>query len=123
MQDKKLFRVSAQDGYILSRLWGDAGSEEFEESADEVLALRKQKHIDRLLCDIRELNPVEEGIKEQARSIGTLWKMRDFKKIAFLLEPHLTESMAAALAVSHLTNRCQVFEDEAEAAAWLKTDE
>lgn len=121
MQNEKLYEISVQDGYIKTRLWGDADVDVFEASTAEVLALREVNGINMLLCDIRELTPGNVDIPAQARAIGTLWKIRSFDKVALLLgDSRITSMLSSSLDVTHLSDKFQSFPNEAAAIAWLK---
>lgn len=122
MNDNKLYEVSMRDGYIWTRVWGDAGADVFEASTKEVIALHKAHNVNVLLCDIRELTPNNVGIADQTRGIGTLWEIRSFDKVALLLgDSRITSMLHTALNIAHLSDKFQNFDSEAEAAVWLKS--
>jgi len=120
----KLYAITVGDDYFHVNIWGDASSEVVEESTKELLAKRdaSQPRVNKLLCDIRGLKPHKLDIVGQSRGIGTLWDIRSFDKVAFLVnESPVTDLLQQALSVVHFTGKIRTFEDEAEAIAWLKT--
>lgn len=120
---EKLHEVTIQDGYFRTNMWGAAGADTFEASTDELLTLRDSHKVplNRLLCDIRRLKPTNIDIAAQTRGIGTLWKIRTFDKVAIVRgDDRVSDLLQQALKATHFTNKFQMFEDEAEAIAWLK---
>jgi hypothetical protein len=121
MQDEKLYETSVQDGYIKSRVWGDADTEVFEASTAEVLAQREAHGINMLLCDISKLTPGNVDIPTQARGISILWKIHTFDKVALLLgDSRITSMLSSSLDITHLSGKFQSFPNEEAAIAWLK---
>jgi hypothetical protein len=119
--DEQLFKVTKQDGYLRVDVWGQADVSTFSASTKAVLALREQSHINRLLCDIRELGSLKIDIAGQAQSIGTLWQIRDIEKVAFLIKKsHTADLLHGSLQATHFINKFQTFEDETAAIAWLQ---
>lgn len=129
MQDghsEKLYEVTVEDGYFRTNVWGSAGGEVFEASTKDLLAMHdaQKGKVNRLLCDIRQLQPTKIDIGAQTRGIAMLWDIRKFDKVAFLMSnmksSRVTEMTRRSLEVTHFTDKFQTFEDEAEAIAWLK---
>lgn len=120
---EKLYEVTIEDGYFRTNMWGAAGADTFEASTNELLTLRDTHKVplNRLLCDIRRLKSTNIDIAAQARGIGTLWKIRTFEKVAIVMgDAHVSDLLQQALRATHFTDKFRMFEDEAEAVAWLK---
>jgi hypothetical protein len=119
------FSLEAKDDYIHLKTWGGLDAENIDAPANAALALAEEKHIDKLLDDIRGVDSSGASIPIQAKGMGVLWKLRAFKKVAIVLnESRLRTLLFSTLDTLHLDRdiKFKGFEDEAEAIAWLKSD-
>lgn len=120
---EKRFSVQVVDDYIYLKTWGELDPNDLDAPANAALALAKETGIDRLLDDIREVDTSNVSIPIQTKSMGILWKLRSFKKVAIVLNGSRIRSLFfATLDVLHLNidAKFKGFENEQEAVAWLK---
>ncbi|HEX6461823.1 MAG TPA: STAS/SEC14 domain-containing protein [Candidatus Saccharimonadales bacterium] len=123
--DEQHFSVKATDGYIHLRTWGALDAKNLDAPANAALALAKEKNINKLLDDIRDVDTSAVSIPIQAKAMGILWKLRTFDKIAIVLKGSRVRSLFfSTLEILHLNidAKFKGFDNESEAIAWLKND-
>jgi len=116
------FSVKAADGYIHLKTWGALDEAQLDAPANAALALAKEKNIDKLLDDIREVDTSAVSIPMQAKSMGILWKLRAFKKVAIVMgESRVRTLFFSTLDALHLDREIKFkgFDSLDEAVAWL----
>ncbi len=122
---KNQFKVENRGTYIYLKTWGDMQLDGLEKPAEAAIALAKEGHVDRLLDNIQE---VESSVSfpVQLKGVRILWKLRVFKKVAVVLKRNelggIFFSSLSALKMSD-GGAFKGFSDEAEAIAWLNSDE
>lgn len=123
-QDKQ-FSVAVVGDYIHLKTWGKLEIESLDAPANAALTLSQEQHIDKLLDDIREVDGSNASIHIQTKSMGILWKLRTFRKVAIVLENSRLQTLFfATLEALHLNldAKFKGFNNEAEAIAWLRED-
>lgn len=119
------FSVEAADGYIHLKTWGALDEAQLDAPANAALALAKEKQIDKLLDDIREVDTSGVSIPIQAKSMGILWKLRNFKKVAIVLSGSRVRTLFfSTLDVLHLDRETKFkgFDSPEEAITWLRQE-
>jgi hypothetical protein len=117
------FSMEITDDYIRSTVCGSLDLATIEQPFDAMMALAEEKHITKVLDDVRELDSSNLGIKVQSKAMGLLWKMRVFDKVAFLSKPNRLQNMLQSTMETmrlNITTKFKGFTDEAEAIAWLQ---
>ncbi len=119
------YSVEVIDDFIKLKTWGKLDIHELDAPANAALEMMKEKNLDKLLDDIREADASLVNIPMQTKSMGILWKLRAFRKVAIVMNDDLMHHLfAAALEALHLNDakdvRFKSFDDEQEAIAWLK---
>ena len=120
------FSVEATDDYIHLKTWGALDESQLDAPANAALALAKEKHFDKLLDDIREVDTSNVSIPIQAKSMGILWKLRAFKKVAIVMgESRVRTLFFSTLDALHLDRETKFkgFDNIDEAIAWLHSQE
>ncbi|HEX7963101.1 MAG TPA: STAS/SEC14 domain-containing protein [Candidatus Saccharimonadales bacterium] len=116
------FSVKAEDGYIHLKTWGPLDENRLDEPADAALALAKEKHIDKLVDDIREIDSSALSIPMQAKAMGILWKLRSFQKVAIVMgQSRVRTLFFSTVDTLHLDRESKFkgFDSLEEAIAWL----
>ena len=117
------FSVEAKDGIIHLKTWGPLDESRLGEPANAALALAQEKQIDKLLDDIREVDTSSVSIPMQAQSMGILWKLRTFKKVAVVMNQSRIRTMFfTALDLLHIDKETKFkgFDTPDEAITWLR---
>jgi hypothetical protein len=120
------FSVKAEDGYIHLKTWGALDEERLDEPANAALALAKEKNIYKLVDDIREVDTSGVSIPMQAKSMGILWKLRAFEKVAIVTsQSRILTMFFSTLDAIHLERdtKFKGFETPEAAIAWVRGQE
>lgn len=91
------------------------------EPVDAALELANEKHISKLLDDIRGVDSSWVDLPVQTKAMGVIWKLRRFKKVAIVLkkESELNQLLMGALTALKIASKIKSFESEDAARAWL----
>lgn len=109
------------DGYVYLKTWGPLDINDLDAPANAALALGKEKQLNKLVDDIREVDTSGASIRIQTKAMGILWKLRTFDKVAIIFEGDRTRKLFfSTLEVLHLGSTFRGFENEPEAIAWLQ---
>jgi hypothetical protein len=120
---KGQFSVEIVDDYVHLKTWGALDVDNLDAPANAALALAKEHNIDKLIDDIRDIDTTGVSIPIQTKSMGILWKLRAFRKVAIVLEGSRMQTLFfSTIDVLHLNREAKFkgFEDTAEAVEWLK---
>lgn len=122
MSDEKKYTLKAKDDYIHLATRGKLDIDDLDAPVNAALELAKEKGIDLLLDDIRDIDSTSVSIHLQTKAMGLLWRLRTFKKVAIVLEGSriqtLFESTLNVLHL-HLDSRFKGFDNTKDAIAWL----
>ncbi len=120
------FSLNEADGYLHLKTWGKLRVDDLSAPTDAALKLSKERNILKLLDDIREVDVSLLNIPMQTKSMGILWKLRAFHKVAVVMNSGAMHKLfAAAIEALHLNTSEAVFksfDNEQDAIAWLKLD-
>jgi ABC-type transporter Mla MlaB component len=125
MAEHRRFSATVVDDYIHLKTWGELDVEDLEAPAQTALALAREHHIIKLLDDISQIDSSAVSMRIQTKSMGIIWKLRKFKKVALVIKNSRVQRLFfATLDVLHLNLNSQFksFSTEAEALAWLKNN-
>lgn len=125
MAEETRFKVTAKNGYVLLETWGELKEEDLDAPANAALALAEEKHIDKLLDDIRNVDSSHISMTVQAKGVGILWKLRKFKKVAIIFKgEEIGWLFLSTLSAMHLNlnGKFKGFDNEPEAIQWLKEE-
>lgn len=104
------------------KTWGELDLDDLDAPAVAALKMAKEGHVKKLLDDIREVDDTGASIYIQAKAMGILWKLREFDKVAILMQSSTLSTMFfSTLQALHLNgdSKFMGFEKEADALAWL----
>lgn len=110
------------DGYIHLKTRGRLDVKDLDEPVDAALELAKKHGFSKLLDDIREVEEGDVSLYVQTKSMGVLWKLRAFKKVAIVMDSSALKNLfLSAVGALHLGNDSEfrAFEDSTEALVWL----
>ncbi len=120
---KQKYSVEAKEGYIHLETRGTLDIADLEAPANAALEAAKKHKIDKLLDDIREVDASELSIHMQAKSMGIIWKLRSFKKVAVIMKSSRIQSLFLS-SVSALnlnaTSQFKGFDNIPDAVTWLQ---
>ncbi|MDB5181666.1 MAG: hypothetical protein JWP13_429 [Candidatus Saccharibacteria bacterium] len=124
MAHKPNFSVTLADDFVHLNTWGSLHVEDVEKPVEAALKLAKDHKVDKLLDNIQEVDFSGASIPVQAKGMGVLWRLRNFRKVAVVFrgkEPGFL--FFSSLQVLHLNlgSKFQGFDNEADAIAWLKS--
>lgn len=120
--DERQFSAEVVGDYIHLKTWGKLAEHNLEAPAVAALALAKERGVNKLLDDIRDIDTTAVSIAIQARGVGVLWKLRTFDKVAIVLRGNRIRSLFfATINTLHLDSDAKFrgFDDEQQAIAWL----
>lgn len=123
MVQEQQFSVEVINDYVRLKTWGGLDINNLDAPVNAALALAVEKHIEKLLDDIRDIDSSGVSMSIQTKSMGILWKLRTFKKVAIIIKGSRVKSLFfAALDVLNLdrVSKFKGFEDETEAIEWLE---
>jgi len=114
------FEVETRPTYIYLKFKGKIELGDLSASSKAVVDHAKAAGIYKQLNDIRKLDRSSVTIKLQTEAIGQLWKLRIFKKIAYLCNDDETGRLVhTTLETIRFITKCRAFYDQKEAIAWL----
>lgn len=125
MVDTSNFTLKVVDDYIHLKTWGPLHLEDVEGPAEAALALGREQKIDKLLDNIQEVDFSSASVHVQAKGMGVLWKLRNFRKVAIVFgDKESSYLFFSSLQVLHLNmgKKFQGFSKEEDAIAWLQSD-
>ena len=112
--------VEARPNYVLLKFKGKIEAGDLNESTQAVVDHAKAADTYKMLEDIRKLDRTSVTMQLQAEAIGQLWKLRIFKKIAYLCNEDETGRLVhVTLETIPFMTKCRAFYNESEAIAWL----
>ncbi len=117
------FKATADKDYIHLEVWGELESATLDHPAKAALTLAKEKHLDRLLDDIRRVDPGPVPVRIQAKGMAILWSLRSFKKVAIVFQgEEMGWLFLSSLQAIHLnvSSKFRGFDDKEKAIAWLR---
>lgn len=123
MADEKKFKAEIKDDYILLETWGELTMDDLDAPANAALALAEEHKIDKLLDDIRNIDPTPVSVPIQAKGVEVLWKLRKFRKVALVFKgEEIGWLFLSTLDAMHLnlTEKFKGFTNEVEAINWLR---
>jgi len=121
----KSFSVVLEGDVVRLKTWGELNLDDLEAPADAALKIAKDNNLKKLLDDIREVDDSDASIYIQAKAMGILWKLREFDKVAIVMQSSTLSTMFfSTLQALHLNgdSKFMGFENEADALAWLHQD-
>jgi hypothetical protein len=121
--DEQKYSVKVVDDYVHLKTWGTPDIDALDAPANAAIALAKEHHLTKLLDDIRDIDSTDVSIPMQTKSMGILWKLRTFKKVAIILKgDRISTIFFSTLDVIHLDRESKFkgFTDSDTAIAWLK---
>jgi hypothetical protein len=119
------YSVEILDDYVHLRTWGPLDVNNLDAPANAALTLAKERNIEKLLDDIREVDSTNVSIPIQAKAMGILWKLRTFKKVAVVMSnSRLRDIFFSTLDAINLERdvKFKGFDDTPEAVKWLEED-
>lgn len=123
MDKPNKFSIKIKDDYIDLTTWGKLEPEDLSAPTDAALALLEERKIDKLLDDIRQIDPDGASIDIQVKSMSILWKLQKFHKVAIVFK----DSSIGAFFLSRLqsldldlTGKFKAFRNKNEAVKWLQ---
>lgn len=123
MDGQKRYSAEVVNDYIKLKTWGLLDERDVDAPANAALELAETHKITKLLDDIREVDTSGLSIAIQTKSMGILWKLRHFKKVAIVMNDSKLQSVFfSTLEALHLNldAKFKSFNNEAEAISWLK---
>lgn len=119
--DENGFSVESRDDFIHLITWGHLELETLDQPVNAALNLGKEKKIDKLLDDIRNVDASHVSVHIQAKAAGLMWKLKQFKKVAIVFKgQEMSWLFFSTLEALHLNSTFKGFDNEVEAIAWLK---
>lgn len=116
------FKVTVEDNFINLKTWGTPTVDNVTKPADAALALAKEKKIDLLLDDIRDVVTDRINLHVQAKGTPALWRLKYFRHVAIVLnDDEMGNMLHGSLILLHLNKRIRGFYNPEEAVAWLKS--
>jgi hypothetical protein len=122
----KRFSVDVVGDYIHLKTWGALKDEDLDAPVNAAINLAKERGITKLIDDIRDIDTTNVSLTIQVKSMGIMWKLRTFKKVALVLkDSHIRSLLFSTLEALHLNidARIKTFDDVAEAVNWLRESE
>ena len=122
--EKGRFSVEAKNGYIHLITRGKLDIDHLDDPANAAIDLAREKKIDKLLDDIRQVDSTGADIQVQSKGFGVLWKLRTFDKVAIVFgkEERLSKLFFSTIQTIHITSKFRGFDNEEDAVKWLKND-
>lgn len=120
---KQKYSVDAKEGYIYLETRGALDIADLEAPVNAALAAAKKHNIDKLLDDIREIDASGLSVHMQAKSMGIIWKLRSFKKVAIIMKGSRIQSLfLSSLSALNLnaTSQFKGFDNVPDAVTWLQ---
>lgn len=118
------YDVTVADDVVHLVTRGHPTTDNVDEPIDAAIALADKAHADKLLDDIRGIYSSWVDLPVQTKAMGTIWKLRRFKKVAFVLknESELRQLLMGALDILKIASKIRAFDNEEAALAWLQKD-
>lgn len=119
--NEKKYSVEVRDNYIHLQTWGSLELETLDQPVNAAITLAKEKNIDLILDDIRNIESEHVSVHVQAKAAGILWKLKSFRKVAIIFKTQeIGWLFFSTLEALHLNSTFKGFDNEAEAIAWLQ---
>lgn len=120
-KNDKNYSVELRDNYVHLMTWGTLELESLDQPVNAAINLAKEKKVDLILDDIREIDSDHVSVHIQAKAAGILWKLKTFRKVAIIFKTQeIGWLFFSTLEALHLNNTFKGFDNEAEAIAWLQ---
>lgn len=123
MEATKKYSVEDKGDYIHLKTWGKLELQDLDAPVNAALALAKEKGISNLVDDIRDIDTTNLSIPIQAKSVGILWKLRAFKKVAIIFKgDEIGWLLTSSLDAMHLqlSSHIKGFDNVDTAVKWLR---
>lgn len=117
------FEVETRPNYVYLKFNGKIETGDLSASTKAAVDQAKAADAYKMLEDIRKLDRSSVTMQLQTEAIGQLWKLRVFKKIAYLCNEDETGRLVhVTLETVKFMTKCRAFYDESEAIAWLEEE-
>ncbi|HEX8762896.1 MAG TPA: STAS/SEC14 domain-containing protein [Candidatus Saccharimonadales bacterium] len=115
------FTAEVGDGFIHLKTRGKLNADDLDAPVDAALKLAAEKDIHNLLDDIREVDHTDFSMHVQSKSMGVMWKLRKFKKVAIIMDGGALKTLfMSTLSVLHLNHsQFKAFDNPNDAIRWL----
>jgi len=123
MPNKPGFKVSARKNFVHLEVWGPLEARTLDAPANAAIALAEQEGLDKLLDDIRNIDPGAVPVRIQAKGMSILWSLRKFRKVAIVFQgEEIGWLFLSSLQAIHLnlSSKFRGFDDIDKATAWLE---
>jgi stage II sporulation SpoAA-like protein len=119
----KHYKITQHPDYINLAFQGVVNIDDLHDSTDDIVRIAQQQDVYKLLDDIRELDRSSVTIQLQTESIGLLWHLKIFKRIALVYKDgEIGRLVKTTLETVPFLSKCRAFDNEAEAIAWLQQE-